>query len=424
MTDSKILDFLTVTGTSQGGEALAVRSTSKKAANYFVSAIYASNFGDGIRVGAIPLITLVVSRDPIIVSLATVAQRIPWPLLSLPLGAYLDRVNRLKAIRWALGLQSILFILLFVVLFTSSVSILPFLVIIFLLGCTEIVVDTSAQIVPPQLFADKDLDRVNTRLSRAFLIPNELIGPPVGSAIFAAWPPASMLAALGGSLTSTRILVRSRLEAAVEPATAATQGWVASVKRGFRDLVDTRLLGFLAGVSSVQNFVEGAATAILALYLIDQLGASPIVFGIVLTVGSLGALIASVVARPLFDKPRLAVLVAGFLMVIGAGVFISAPSIYTAAAGLALKSGGIIIWNIVTIGLRQRSVPVERLGSMNSAYRFVAWLGLPLGAFLGGVMASAFGDARSVYVGQFLVLAALLVVILAARRLMPQASSQ
>jgi hypothetical protein len=50
-----------------------------------------------------------------------------------------------------------------------------------------------------------------------------------------------------------------------------------------------------------------------------------------------------------------------------------------------------MMWNIITVTLRQRIVPEQLLGRANAGYRFVASGTMPIGALLGGLIAEAFG---------------------------------
>ena len=44
-----------------------------------------------------------------------------------------------------------------------------------------------------------------------------------------------------------------------------------------------------------------------------------------------------------------------------------------------------ILWNVITVSLRQTIIPPHLLGRVNSVYRFFAWGMMPIGAALGGV---------------------------------------
>ena len=56
---------------------------------------------------------------------------------------------------------------------------------------------------------------------------------------------------------------------------------------------------------------------------------------------------------------------------------------------IALAVTGVlnVVWNVITVSLRQRIVPDALLGRVNAGYRLVAWGTMPLGAVLGGAIA-------------------------------------
>jgi MFS family permease len=75
------------------------------------------------------------------------------------------------------------------------------------------------------------------------------------------------------------------------------------------------------------------------------------------------------------------------------------------------SGAGIVLWNVITVSLRQRITPDRLLGRMNASYRLVGWGTMPLGAALGGVLAEALGLR-----GAFLVAALLTLAVLAGFR--------
>ena len=83
----------------------------------------------------------------------------------------------------------------------------------------------------------------------------------------------------------------------------------------------------------------------------------------------------------------------GSLVVFGAVPALIAVTDDAWLVGVLLLVSGVAIvsWNIVTVSLRQSIIPDALLGRVNSAYRFVGWGAIPVGALLGGLLADAFG---------------------------------
>jgi len=47
-----------------------------------------------------------------------------------------------------------------------------------------------------------------------------------------------------------------------------------------------------------------------------------------------------------------------------------------------------MVWNVITVSWRQRRIPTELLGRVNSIYRCFGWGSMPLGALTGGALVS------------------------------------
>ncbi len=61
------------------------------------SATVASNLGDGMSMVAYPWLASSITRNPILIALVMMMQRLPWLLFSLPAGVITDRVDRRRA---------------------------------------------------------------------------------------------------------------------------------------------------------------------------------------------------------------------------------------------------------------------------------------------------------------------------------------
>jgi hypothetical protein len=48
-----------------------------------------------------------------------------------------------------------------------------------------------------------------------------------------------------------------------------------------------------------------------------------------------------------------------------------------------------VLWNVITVSLRQAIIPDHLLGRVNSVYRFFGWGMMPVGSILGGVIVVA-----------------------------------
>jgi MFS family permease len=145
-----------------------------------------SNLGDGLRLVAFPLLAATITRDPGLVAGVTVALRLPWLLFSIPAGELADLVDRRKLMAFVSGIQAAVMALFGLALLAGGAQLPLLYVVAFFLGIGEVTFDTAAQTLIPATVDQQNLERANGRLIVTERIVNELIGPPVGSFLFAA----------------------------------------------------------------------------------------------------------------------------------------------------------------------------------------------------------------------------------------------
>jgi MFS family permease len=117
---------------------------------------------------------------------------------------------------------------------------------------------------------------------------------------------------------------------------------------------------------------------------------------------ALAAIVGGVVGAPL--APRLArTLGRGRLLTICIPVFaagLAVPALWpnAFATGAAFAGIGAVscLYNVSTVAFRQRVIPASHLGRVTASYRLLSFGALPLGAVLGGLIASQLG-VRAVF---------------------------
>ena len=55
----------------------------------------------------------------------------------------------------------------------------------------------------------------------------------------------------------------------------------------------------------------------------------------------------------------------------------------------------VVLWNVLTVSLRQTIIPDGLLGRVNSVYRFFGWGMIPIGALIGGLVVAVTDGAAS-----------------------------
>ena len=151
---------------------------------WLLGAEWVNQLGDGIALAAGPLLIASQTRNPSLVALAACLQRVPWFLFGLYAGWLADRVDRRVMVSLANGCRVLVLIGLSLVIAMDQVSVILILVAMFLLGAAETFADSASGTLMPMVVKPRDLGVANARVSFGRRALNELIGPPIGAALF------------------------------------------------------------------------------------------------------------------------------------------------------------------------------------------------------------------------------------------------
>ena len=120
-------------------------------------------------------------------------------------------------------------------------------------------------------------------------------------------------------------------------------------------------------------------------------------FTIITMGGAIGAFIGGNIASSVSKKYGSGACLAAVLLTSAAsaaviGLVASWPIVMVM---FTIEAGVGILWNVITVSLRQTIIPPRLLGRVNSVYRFFAWGMMPIGAAVGGLtvaVVSTFAD--------------------------------
>jgi len=380
------------------------------------------NTGDGAFAAALPLLAVALTRDPVLISAVSVATYLPWLVVSLPAGALVDRRDRVT-LMWAAQLvQGVAVAAVAVLVAVHHVSIWTLVAAGFCLGCAQVVFDNAAQSVLPSLVPTDLLPRANGTQYVVQVIGGSFLGPPVGSALFAlarVAPFAVDVASFAGSAALLTGLPRSGPSVAErgrrQPEFA--QGATA----GLRWLSGHRLLRIVVVMLAVSGFCSRLGAGAFVLFATQTLHVSVRGYGLLLASSAIGSVIGGLVNPALARRhgPVPLLVLATCIGSAQAIVIGLAPDEFVLGAMMACGGFSTTLWNVVTVSMRQREVPAELFGRVNSVYRMLGWGARPLGALVGGFIAEAAGLRAPFIVGGVLraaIFLALLPALLAAAR--------
>jgi len=177
---------------------------------------------------------------------------------------------------------------------------------------------------------------------------------------------------------------------------------VGEIRAGLSVALRAPLLRPLMLQSAWLNLLLQVSFVTVPIYALRVLGLGSATLGLVLAVGSAGALAGCVSAGRLGQKHGAAVaLIVGMgLTCFGEALLPLAPgppplAAVTLAIAYAIHGFGLGMFNVHSLTLRQREVPPEMLGRTVAGYRLVTWGGIPIGALIGGELVQALGPRPS-----------------------------
>jgi MFS family permease len=402
-----------VTGTTTTDLAAGPRA-GRLGTNYFrlFSASTISNIGDGIGVVAYPWLASAITRNPLLIALVAVVQRLPWLLFSLPAGVVTDRYSRRSLMLWSNVARGAITLVVAVVVLSrqgtlpgpdtvadastaiSTDAVLYALVLTatLLLGVGEVLYDNSAQTFMPSIVHTDDLEKANGRLWSVEQIANTFAGPPLAALLIAISFSLPFFVDAATFVVSAILIAGIRVARSPDAPAARSRSerrpWKEELNEGFRWLWDHELLRTLAVVLGLLNMLGTMSTATFVLFGQEVLDTSPTEFAILGTSGAVGGIVggwtASAVARRIGVGPSLAMtLLGGGAITIVIGLMSWWPAVWL-LMGVFMFT--VVLWNVITVSFRQTVIPDHLLGRVNSVYRFFGWGMMPVGAALGGLI--------------------------------------
>jgi MFS family permease len=344
--------------------------------------------GDGLALGAVPLLAVVVDPHPIAVSAVAASDSLPWLLVALPAGAFADRFERGPVMALANMVRAIVMLSAAVLIVSGHMTLWLLILIVLVSASGRAIYYSSYQSLVPELVESERLERANGILSGTEAATEHLAGPVVGTSLFAATQSVPFFSEAVAFVLSCLPLVRFRTESPRPTAGSSTSIW-----EGARLLWgDRRLRVLLLLVASLAG-LQGMESGVLVLLATKVWGIRTAAYGLLLAVGAAGNLGGSFGADRLvrrFGSARTLFVTAVFsgiaylLMALANGWSLAGPA--ALLLGLAVGAGSVI-----AISLRQRMTPPDLMGRVGGAWRGMVWGAAPVGAIAAGSLAALGG---------------------------------
>lgn len=354
--------------------------------------------GSGASSVVFLLLILALTNSPTAAGVASALYSIPYLMFSLPAGALVDRWDRkrvmiLSDIGQVLVLGSIP-----LALWLGWLTIWQIYVSAFLEGTFFVFFNVAQVAALPRVVTKTQLPAATAQNDAAFGVAG-IVGPPLGSFLYQTLGRAvpfimDALSFVVSAFTLSLIGAKFQME---RSATKRNLG--AEIVEGVRWLWSQPLIRFIA-------FLTGGVNAMLAArYLIvivvgRELGASEAAIGVIIGIGSIGAIIGSMIGGFIQKRFSFGQAIIGivWIIVIIFPFHAIVPNYIVLGVVTAIIVMMVPIYNVVQVSYRLSLIPDELQGRVNSAVRLIAYGFQPLGAILCGFLLERFGSTITVLV--------------------------
>ena len=286
-----------------------------------------------------------------------------------------------------------------IVVATDQMTLVILYVSVFAVGILETLFDTASMSLTPALVDRDQLERANARIGGAQVAANEFVCPPIGAALFAVAAAAPF--GVNAATFALGVVILLNVSGSYRPEQTKRPSIMGDIGAGFGFLWREPIIRAFAIGAGVINLGFTAAAAVLVLHAQDNLSLSEIGFGLLLASAAVGGVTGALLAPRTISRfgRRPSVLAAVLAAAAGIVMMGAADNLWTAVAGFAIFGFAGEVWNIVSVTYRQSVTPDDLLGRVMSGFRVIAYGAFPLGAILGGFIASTISLRAAFYIG-------------------------
>lgn len=345
-----------------------------------------STLGSNISGLAFLLLVLALTKSPAQAGFISSLRALPFFLLAIPAGAWVDRWNRKHILMLcdtgrALSLASIP-----IAMALGHLTLIQLYLNALIEGTLATFFNIASTASLPHIVARSQLtqatgvDYVNTQTAT-------LIGPPVGTFLYSVAQAVPFLADAISYLTNVFALFWIKTNFQQQRPTR-TRRLTQEMSEGIVWMWRHALLRFMGLCNCGLTFVL-ATNALIVTLLAQRQHAPDAAIGLIFSIGSIGGILGSLFANRIEQRLRFGQVIAGMFGILALlwPLYIFAPNIWA----LGVITAGIFvvesIGGIINTGYRLAITPDEFQGRVNSLHRMMgAGIGRPLGLALAGLL--------------------------------------
>ncbi|MEE6266690.1 MFS transporter [Streptomyces diastatochromogenes] len=363
-------------------------------------------FGAAVTGVAMPLTAVAaLGADTFSVGVLSACGWLPWLLIGLPVGVWVDQVRRRPLMAGAAALSMVVFAAVPVIAWCGGLSLALLTGAALLSGAAAVVFQTAYSAYLPGLLAPADQAEGNAKLHGSASAA-QLAGQGAGGFLVQLAGAANgLLANAATFLVSLLCLsgIRHREPRPTGAGGRARRSLRAEVAEGLRWVSGDVWLRTLTLFGAASNLSLMGYQSILPVFLVREVGLSPGTVGTLLAVAGTGGIAGAFAVRRV--AARIGTARATLVFELGLPVLALLIPLATAGPGAALfvvgsfgVSAGVVGGNVLKAGFQQAYCPPALLGRVTASAAFLNYGTLPLGALLGGALGAALGVRPALWI--------------------------
>ena len=345
-----------------------------------------------------PLLILALTDSPQAAGIAGALRAAPYLVLSLPVGALIDRWDRKRVmilcdVGRALTAASIPLAMAFGVLTLWQIYAATLIE-----GSLFVLFNIAEVAALPRIVPAHQLPQAAAQNEAGFGTAN-IVGPSFGTFLYQAFGRAVPFIADAASYVVS-VVTLLRIRTSFRPtAPAQKRDLRAEIAEGLRWLWHNPLIRYMALLTGGLNLMN-AATPLLMIVLAKRLGAGDAEIGVIFSLGGIGGVAGSLVGGQIQRRYTFGQVIVALVWVDALlfPLYAIAPSyvLLGVIAGLIFFLGPV--YNVVQFSYRLSIIPDALQGRVNSTFRLIAFGFMPVGAALSGVLIERLGPVWTVLV--------------------------
>jgi predicted MFS family arabinose efflux permease len=365
-----------------------------------------STVGTQVSQLAFPLLVLFLTHSPVQAGVVGALRALPSVVLSLPVGALIDRWDRQRVMVLCDSGRALVLGSIPLAAVLGRVSLVQLDLVALLEGTLFVFFNVAEAASLPRVVTKEQLAHA-TAQNQVAESTASLLGPALGGALYGLSRLLPFLADASSYAVSavSLLLIRTPFQG---DRTMVRRHLLAEVVEGLTWLWRQPLLFFMALISGGMRFLAAGSSLVL-IVLAQQQGASAPVIGLILGIAGIGSIVGSLLAPSVQRRTSFgqAIMLTVWAYTLCWPLYALAPNTLVLGGITAILFLNEPIYSVVNLSYRLAVVPDYLQGRVNSVVRLISYGVMPPGLALTGVLLQRVGAVSTVllFAGGFVLLA-------------------